>query len=332
VITAEPQDQAYRPVHDATLGLLAALAILTLFLIGMALLAGNYLTRPIARMSSAAEEVSKTGNVAHLSKYMPYDRDDELGRLARSFKDMADNIVAAREKIQGEKTYADMYIDVMGHDINNLNQAILSHLEIVRHYDQLNPTQQECIDGAIAATKESAAIIRNVRAIQAATEGGPKIQKVDIDQAIQECIKETPLPESKKVTINYTPRKGLRVEAAPSIKLAFCNVLRNSIKYSGAEVNVDIVVREETRNGKKYYVTTVTDDGSGIPEETKETLFTRFRQDSTVPPGKGLGLYTAKVLVEQSGGSIRMENRVPENYRKGTRVIITLPVAEAAGE
>jgi methyl-accepting chemotaxis protein len=149
VITAQTIDLAYRPVNDAILAFLILLAALTLFLIGAALLAGNYLTRPIIRMSNAAEEISKTGNIVDMGKYLPYDREDELGGLARAFREMADRITTARDKILKEKKHADMYIDVMGHDINNLNQAILSHLEIIRHYDSLNPQQKECLDGAI---------------------------------------------------------------------------------------------------------------------------------------------------------------------------------------
>jgi signal transduction histidine kinase len=332
VIMAEPLDLAYKPVSDATLAFLVTLVALTLLLIGAALLVGNYLTRPIVRMSRAAEKVTRTGDVVDLQKYLPYDRDDELGGLARAFKDMAEQITTAREKILGEKKHADMYIDVMGHDINNLNQAILSHLELIKHYDGLDERQKKCLEGAIVATNDSAAIIRNVRTIQAVTTETPALQKVDLNNVILECINEVQRPEDKKVTISYMPRAGLIVKAVPSIKLAFANVMRNSIRYSGPEVHLDIVVREETRDGKKYYVTTVTDNGNGIPPETRETLFTRFRQDSTVPPGKGLGLYAAKVLAEQSGGSISIESRVPEDYKKGTRVIISLPAAEAPGD
>ncbi len=264
-IVALPQETVYGPVNNATNMIAGALILLTILSALLALAVGNYLTRPILHLSNAAKEVSKTGNVLDLGKYMPYDRDDELGGLARAFKEMADNITVAREKILGEKKHADMYIDVMGHDINNLNQAILSHLEIMKHYDKLDPQQKKCIDGAIIATNDSAAIIRNVRAIQAVTTEKPALQETDLDQIIRECIEEAPRPEDKKVTINYTPGTGLIAKAVPSIKLAFGNVMRNSIRYSGPEVHLDIVVKEETRDGKKYYVTTVTDDGNGIP-------------------------------------------------------------------
>jgi signal transduction histidine kinase len=134
------------------------------------------------------------------------------------------------------------------------------------------------------------------------------------------------------VVTGYTTGKGRIVEAVPPIKIAFWNVIKNAIKYSDAEVRIDIDVTERRLDGKKYYMTTIADNGHGIPEEARRTLFTRFQEGSPVPPGKGLGLYTAKVLAEASGGSINVESSVPDDYRKGTRVIISLPAAGAPGE
>jgi signal transduction histidine kinase len=333
-IVALSQDTAYGPINNATLMFAGGLALLAILAALLAIVVGNYLTRPVTSIAAAIDQVAEGVDISQsgLNKYLPYDRDDELGNLARNFKSMADKITAAREKIMGEKKHADMYIDVMGHDINNLNQAILTHLEIIKHYDRLDSQQERCLDGAIAATNESAAIIRNVKTVQAVTTEKPAMEKVDLDRVLQECIKEAPRPEGKKVAINYTPGKGQLVEAIPVINLAFCNVIKNAIKYSGAEVTIDIDVSKKTADGKKYFVTTIADDGNGIPEEIKETLFTRFQQGSPVPPGKGLGLYAAKVIIEQSGGSIKVENRVPENHNKGTRVIISLPAAGVPGE
>jgi signal transduction histidine kinase len=333
-IVALSQDTAYGPINNATAMLAGGLTLLAILAALLAMVVGNYLVRPVTNIAAAIDQLADGIDISQsgLSKYLPYDRDDELGSLARNFKNMADKITAAREKILGEKKHADMYIDVMGHDINNLNQAILSHLDIVKHYDGLDPRQKKCIDGAIAATNESAAIIRNVKAVQAVTTEKQEMQTVDLDRILQECIKEAPRPEDKKVAINYTPGKGQLVEAIPFVRLAFCNVIKNAIKYSGAEVTIDIDVSKKTTDGKIYYMTTIADDGNGIPEETKETMFTRFQQGSPVPPGKGLGLYAAKVIVEQSGGSIKVENRVPEDYKQGTILIITLPAAGAPGE
>ena len=333
-LVAIPQETVYGPINTATALLAGDVILLSVLASLLAILAANHLTRPVTNIATAASHLAEGVDVRQsgLDKYLPYDRNDELGGLARAFRDMSDRIMAAREKILGEKKYADMYIDVMGHDINNLNQVILSRLEFVQHYGTLNAQQKECLNGAIEATRESAAIIGHVKTIQAVTTETPELQTIDLDRTIQDCIREAPRPEDKKVTIRYTPQKGLAVKAVPGIKNAFCNVIRNSIKYSGQEVEVEIDVGHETKDGIKYLVTTIDDNGNGIPEETMKTLFTRFQQGSAVPPGKGLGVYATKLLVEHSGGSIRIENRIPGDYKKGTRVIISLPAGEAREE
>ena len=65
----------------------------------------------------------------------------------------------------------------------------------------------------------------------------------------------------------------------------------------------------------------VTDRGPGIPLEIRERIFTPFF--TTKSRGSGLGLPTAKRLVEAHNGHIGIE-RPPEG---GTTVVIRLPIA-----
>ena len=43
--------------------------------------------------------------------------------------------------------------------------------------------------------------------------------------------------------------------------------------------------------------------------------------------GTGLGLSVSKTLTEVFGGTIKVEDRVPGEYSKGTVFIVTLPAA-----
>ena len=55
-------------------------------------------------------------------------------------------------------------------------------------------------------------------------------------------------------------------------------------------------------------------------------MFHRFRRGQTKAKGTGLGLYLVKSLVESFGGHVEIQNRVLEDYSKGTRFFVYLPV------
>jgi signal transduction histidine kinase len=213
----------------------------------------------------------------------------------------------------------------MGHDINNLNQVVLSNLDLAQQTGSLNDRQRGFMEGAKRAIDDGAEIIKDVKVIQAATVESPELRKVDLNDIIMVCIKEARGPRERPMNTRYTPHKGRIVNAVPDIARAYCNIIKEA--FRNARSSVDIDVGEVTTGGKISYVTTVADDGAGIPDYVKQTLFTRFQHGSPVPPGKGLGLYTAKVLVETSGGTVEVGDRVPGDSKKGTRIVITLPAA-----
>ncbi len=99
------------------------------------------------------------------------------------------------------------------------------------------------------------------------------------------------------------------------------NILSNAIKYTpdGGQIHVRMF-REKER-----LITTVTDNGVGIPEKDIEHLFERFyrveKSRTSDAGGTGLGLAIAKELVEAHGGTISVTSRLQE----GTTVRIELP-------
>ena len=143
---------------------------------------GHHVSNLISYKSAATVDVSKDREI---DEDLPYGRDDELWQLARAFKYMSDNITETREKTAYEKKRADMYIDIMGHDITNLSQVILSNLDIIQQNGHLNDIQQECLTGVTGAVNDSAGLIKNVKAIQAVTTGAGELVIKDIDELIQ---------------------------------------------------------------------------------------------------------------------------------------------------
>ena len=79
-------------------------------------------------------------------------------------------------------------------------------------------------------------------------------------------------------------------------------------------------------------VVTVTDEGPGVKASDLERIFEKFyrggRPDGR-KAGTGLGLSICRGLVEAMGGSISAQS--PALRRRGTRIVIRFPAAEARG-
>ncbi len=349
VVVSLPDNVAYQPITQFTWYFLALLPILLLIAGILSVLFGNYIASPLVQMAGTAARIPEI-NTKLIEKDLPLGRKDEIGELARSMVAMANTIEKDREHIisardqaedskagmeiernraEDERQRAELYLDIMGHDINNLNQIALTNLELVKDDPSLDDDERKSINDSLDAIRGSAEIIDNVRLLQRISEKQMGHEKVDVNAMILASIKEAPRPDGKTVNINYNPERSMIIEASPLLKEVFRNLIDNSIKYSGKEVTIDINATEEIRSGKKYYVITIADNGFGIPEDIKPKLFTRFQRGTTKAHGKGLGLYIVRTLVEMFGGTVKLENRVAGDYSKGTQFIITLPAGES---
>jgi len=100
---------------------------------------------------------------------------------------------------------------------------------------------------------------------------------------------------------------------------AFTNLLLNSIEalpHSG-KLHVRVVMRRSNA------IITIADNGSGIPESMRRTLFDSFKSNKS--EGNGLGLWIVKEIVQGHGGTIQYRSSSVLR-RSGTVFRILLPV------
>ena len=106
------------------------------------------------------------------------------------------------------------------------------------------------------------------------------------------------------------------------------NLLSNAAKFAQPETGA-VTVRV-TGAGDRLCVS-VADNGPGVPEADRETVFEKFRQvrgSGDQQRGTGLGLAICRQIVERFGGRIWVEPAEP----KGAVFRFSLPAGAPAGE
>ncbi len=157
--------------------------------------------------------------------------------------------------------------------------------------------------------------------------GESKAEFVDVGEAIDRSIKLVSYARSA-VDVETSISENLPFLLGHSHKMVqvFSNVLLNAFEALEGKGTVKITARSmpagESRNRCSCIEVTIEDNGPGISPEVLSRIFEPFF--SPDKGSTGLGLYTAKSIVEEMGGTICAESQPG----KGTRFIIRLPVSE----
>jgi signal transduction histidine kinase/CheY-like chemotaxis protein len=98
------------------------------------------------------------------------------------------------------------------------------------------------------------------------------------------------------------PMKGLRQ--------SLTNLIKNAILHSDGK-NIDVTLSlTPCGDNKADLVMEVIDDGVGIPEADRESMFAPFKRGLSKNDGTGIGLSVSRQLIEHCGGKLTSESRL----------------------
>ena len=234
----------------------------------------------------------------------------------------------AEKALTDAKAQAELYLDLMGHDIRNMNQVGMGFLELVLDSPSIGKKDKELLLKSIGALESSTRLIENVGKVQKAQSGELKHSEVDACQAILRVLAHYSNMPRVKATFNYELPPGCPVIANELLYEVFENIVGNAIKHTGPEPIIGIKFETASLDGKNYNKFIIEDTGPGIPDDMKDRLFNRLHRGDTKAKGSGLGLYLVKSLVDGYGGRVWIEDRVQGDHTKGARFVVMLPAVE----
>jgi two-component system sensor histidine kinase ChvG len=303
--------------------ILIALAV-TIF---SSLLLNWLISRPIQRLSSAADSV-RANQARAISLPDLEARKDEIGTLARSLESMTDTLWRRMEEI-------DRFAADVAHEIKNPLTSIRSALETL-----------SIVKDDTAKTRLMNVLTQDVRRLDRLITDISNASRLDaeLSREVPRLIDAGVLLEdvisvyqhgtaegAVHVAFNrQVPPGGAKVNGREGpLGQVFRNLIDNARSFSpeGGEVRVTLAHSGDAHGPLKI---TVEDDGPGIPPENLETIFQRFY--TSRPKGtrfgqnSGLGLSISRQIVEAHHGKLWAENRLDSaGSVVGARFTLLLP-------
>ena len=304
--------------------LIVAVINFTLLLIvitmSLAVFISGRLTAPLSMLS---EGIATVG-VGKRSEHLNYAGNDEIGELVKQYNRMVDEIEDSTHKLaNSEREYAwrEMAKQI-AHEIKNpLTPMKLNVQQLFKSWNDKVPGFDKTLD---RFTKNQIEYIDNLSSIASAFSAFAKMPltnpvEVDILEQINITLELFKNTENVDFRVHW-PRESKIVIYADKEQLngVFSNLIKNGIQSIPSGRKGHITLNLAVKSDK--VVVSVSDNGSGIPDGLRKSLFTP--NFTTKSSGMGLGLSIAKKYIESANGRIWFESEVD----KGSVFYFELPV------
>lgn len=317
------------------------IAIMRVFLVAatvttlLSILLAGTIAGPVRRLAAAAERV-RMGSTSRQEIPEFAERQDEIGHLARAFREMTH---ALYNKIDAIEQFA---ADV-AHELKNPLTSLRSAVETLplAKSDQSKARLLEIIQHDVRRLDRLITDISDASRLDAelARADAQKVDLADLLRAIANAANQRAKGDMAEILVTVADAQG----PAPyqvmghDIRLGqvISNLLDNARSFSPENGTVRIGLSRSASTIK----ITIDDDGPGIRAENTDRIFERFYTDRPDGEGfgnnSGLGLSISRQIIEAYGGTISATNRTEDDPKTGesgiagARFVISLPAKAA---
>lgn len=293
-------------------GLVALIAgSLLMFLIS------HTLTRPLARLSSGVAALEKGDFSYPLNPH----NGDEVGELITAFDTMRRNLKESQRNLLHSERLATIgrMASTVSHDLRHPLTTILAYSELLSEGNLNDAERSDFYRQIRLSVNNMGELIASLLEFSKAQEA-LHLTYGDCVETLQDTIRAVKLrPEFGRIQLTLLhdgPTQGWFDFA--KLDRVFHNLLRNACEAVTADRGSVRVVAVGTSNRVEI---SVSDNGSGIPDEIRNDLFQPFVTFGK-SDGTGLGLAVVQKIVCDHGGAVAVDSTGSE----GTTFKVTLPV------
>ncbi|PZR74177.1 MAG: hypothetical protein DLM73_08690 [Chthoniobacterales bacterium] len=257
----------------------------------------------------------------------------EMGRTHHQASVKSSAQLLSQEQESHQKTKATLttreeFLAIVSHDLrnplNNISMAAQNLLEEPKDVKELALSINR-------SAGEMLGLIQDLLDVERIAAGKLTlhIEQHDVSEIIKQAVEQLQgVAVSQGVTLEVEPEGvcGYVVCDRSRVMQVLSNLIGNALKFTPAKGRICVSCQRSGPEGEKVQIS-VSDNGEGIAPEKIKTIFERFSQiHNQDRRGIGLGLYIARMMVEEHPGRIWVESTLGE----GSTFHFTLPFRSSA--
>ncbi|MCP4966651.1 MAG: HAMP domain-containing histidine kinase [bacterium] len=299
--------------EDYDRALTGALLVATAIGLAIALALGILLTRRLLGTFNRIKEGAGLLADGHYDTRVSVPREVELADLAESVNTLADSLQRT------EQSRARLVSD-LAHEIRNPLSTIEGYMEGL--IDGVLPESKETYEAIAGEAHRLKRLTWDLSTLSKAQEGAMEFsfEETDLRRVVAKVI-ETLGPQYEvndvALVVHLEDAMPVRVDV-DRMAQAITNLLGNALAHTPADGSVTV---SGSANSQQCALS-ITDTGTGIPNEQLETIFERFTRLDRDQPGTGIGLNIARTLVRAHEGDVTAASPGPG---QGSTFEISLP-------
>jgi two-component system NtrC family sensor kinase len=207
------------------------------------------------------------------------------------------------------------------HEVNNVLQVISGTVELLQTRPDVPPSMMPALERLSKQTARGAAIFAEAMVFtRAATTG---TDRVNLREVAEHTLNlRAFFIKRANLTSKLVAAEGRRFHVMGNrgqLQQALMNLIVNA-EQASAGTKGEIVVELDEKDG--FVLARVIDAGPGMPIAERERLFEAFVSTREPTEGAGLGLWAARTIAVDHGGTVTVEDRPA-----GAALLLRLPAA-----
>lgn len=235
--------------------------------------------------------------------------------LQNRINDATSKLKRSNEKLKEMDGTKDEFISMASHQLRTPLTSVKGYLSMVLEGDagDITPSQHELLNQAYISSQRMVYLIADLLNVSRLKTGKFIINKTAtnlVDMVESEIAQLTEVAKSRKLTLQFVRPDNVPLLMLDETKTrqVVMNFVDNAIYYTPAGGKIKVEIRLD--RSSIYFL--VKDNGMGVPKDEQAHLFSKFYRAANAqqarPDGTGLGLFMAKKVISEQGGTILFES------------------------